>query len=133
MLSFWLAYILTRPLGANIGDWLASLNVSQNPGDPTGLAQGHVHHQPGLPRPDPGGGGLPDGDALGRDRDSRGDPRRTGHQQPAQGAHRAGRRRTAGRRHRGPAGLGARPAARRPGGGGRRHLRRPDGSRPARR
>ena len=24
MLSFWLAYILTRPLGANIGDYLAS-------------------------------------------------------------------------------------------------------------
>ena len=24
MLSFWLAYILTRPLGANIGDFLAS-------------------------------------------------------------------------------------------------------------
>lgn len=24
VLSFWLAYILTRPLGANIGDWLAS-------------------------------------------------------------------------------------------------------------
>ena len=23
VLSFWLAYILTRPLGANIGDWLA--------------------------------------------------------------------------------------------------------------
>ncbi len=22
MLSFWLAYILTRPLGANLGDWL---------------------------------------------------------------------------------------------------------------
>ena len=24
VLSFWLAYILTRPLGANLGDWLAS-------------------------------------------------------------------------------------------------------------
>lgn len=24
VLSFWLAYILTRPLGANIGDYLAS-------------------------------------------------------------------------------------------------------------
>ena len=24
MLSFWLAYILTRPLGANIGDYLGS-------------------------------------------------------------------------------------------------------------
>ncbi|WP_030747195.1 hypothetical protein [Streptomyces sp. NRRL S-31] len=40
VLSFWLAYILTRPLGANIGDWLASPKVAQNPGDPTGLALG---------------------------------------------------------------------------------------------
>ncbi|MGW3099559.1 hypothetical protein ACWDCC_39630 [Streptomyces sp. NPDC001102] len=34
-----LAYILTRPLGANIGDWLASPKVAQ-PGEPTGLALG---------------------------------------------------------------------------------------------
>ncbi|MGW5429279.1 COG4705 family protein [Streptomyces sp. NPDC004059] len=40
VLSFWLAYILTRPLGANIGDWLASPKVAQNPGEPTGLALG---------------------------------------------------------------------------------------------
>ncbi|MFI6470838.1 hypothetical protein ACIBL5_11385 [Streptomyces sp. NPDC050516] len=40
VLSFWLAYILTRPLGANIGDWLASPKAAQNPGDPTGLALG---------------------------------------------------------------------------------------------
>ncbi|MFE4859807.1 hypothetical protein [Streptomyces sp. NPDC056670] len=40
VLSFWLAYILTRPLGANIGDWLASPKVAQNPGDPTGLELG---------------------------------------------------------------------------------------------
>lgn len=40
VLSFWLAYILTRPLGANIGDWLASPKVAENPGDPTGLALG---------------------------------------------------------------------------------------------
>ncbi|HEX4791955.1 MAG TPA: hypothetical protein VH372_26045 [Actinospica sp.] len=40
VLSFWLAYILTRPLGANIGDWLASPRVAQNAGDPTGLALG---------------------------------------------------------------------------------------------
>ncbi|QEU90851.1 hypothetical protein [Streptomyces kanamyceticus] len=39
VLSFWLAYILTRPLGANIGDWLASPKVAQ-PGEPTGLALG---------------------------------------------------------------------------------------------
>lgn len=40
VLSFWLAYILTRPLGANIGDWLASPKVAETPGDPTGLALG---------------------------------------------------------------------------------------------
>ncbi|MFF0087795.1 hypothetical protein ACFYR1_50565 [Streptomyces canus] len=39
VLSFWLAYILTRPLGANIGDWLGSPKVAQ-PGEPTGLALG---------------------------------------------------------------------------------------------
>lgn len=39
VLSFWLAYILTRPLGANIGDWLAAPKVAQ-PGEPTGLALG---------------------------------------------------------------------------------------------
>jgi uncharacterized membrane-anchored protein len=40
VLSFWLAYILTRPLGANIGDWLASPKVAANPGDPVGLGLG---------------------------------------------------------------------------------------------
>ncbi|MFA3842502.1 MULTISPECIES: COG4705 family protein [Streptomyces] len=40
VLSFWFAYILTRPLGANIGDWLASPKVAQSPGEPTGLALG---------------------------------------------------------------------------------------------
>lgn len=40
VLSFWLAYILTRPLGANIGDWLASPKVSANPADPVGLGLG---------------------------------------------------------------------------------------------
>jgi uncharacterized membrane-anchored protein len=40
VLSFWLAYILTRPLGANIGDWLASPKVAANPGDPIGLGLG---------------------------------------------------------------------------------------------
>ncbi|MET8137201.1 hypothetical protein [Streptomyces sp. NPDC005251] len=39
VLSFWLAYIMTRPLGANIGDWLGSPKVAQ-PGEPTGLALG---------------------------------------------------------------------------------------------
>ncbi|MGW0966641.1 COG4705 family protein [Streptomyces sp. NPDC002516] len=40
VLSFWLAYILTRPLGANIGDWLAAPKVAAGPGEPTGLALG---------------------------------------------------------------------------------------------
>ena len=40
VLSFWLAYILTRPLGANIGDWLASPKVAANPGEPVGLDLG---------------------------------------------------------------------------------------------
>ncbi|BBH17278.1 hypothetical protein Back2_15650 [Nocardioides baekrokdamisoli] len=40
VLSFWLAYILTRPLGANIGDWLAAPKVAVNAGDPTGLGLG---------------------------------------------------------------------------------------------
>jgi uncharacterized membrane-anchored protein len=40
VLSFWLAYILTRPLGANIGDWLASPKLAANPGDPVGLGLG---------------------------------------------------------------------------------------------
>lgn len=36
VLSFWLAYILTRPLGANLGDWLAS------PSDQHGLGLGYA-------------------------------------------------------------------------------------------
>jgi uncharacterized membrane-anchored protein len=32
VLSFWLAYVLTRPLGANLGDWLASPRSSQGLG-----------------------------------------------------------------------------------------------------
>jgi uncharacterized membrane-anchored protein len=32
VLSFWLAYILTRPLGANLGDWLASPHASRGLG-----------------------------------------------------------------------------------------------------
>ncbi len=32
VLSFWLAYVLTRPLGANLGDWLASPRASQGLG-----------------------------------------------------------------------------------------------------
>jgi hypothetical protein len=44
VLSFWLAYILTRPLGANLGDWL---------GFPDGRSRprfGYRHHQRDLPR-----------------------------------------------------------------------------------
>lgn len=40
VLSFWLAYILTRPLGANIGDWLASPKVATSPAEPVGLGLG---------------------------------------------------------------------------------------------
>jgi len=40
VLSFWLAYILTRPLGANIGDWLASPKVATNLAEPVGLGLG---------------------------------------------------------------------------------------------
>ncbi|HJP73745.1 MAG TPA: hypothetical protein VJ914_05725 [Pseudonocardiaceae bacterium] len=40
VLAFWLAYVLTRPLGANIGDWLGSPKVAENPGDPVGLGLG---------------------------------------------------------------------------------------------
>jgi len=40
VLSFWLAYILTRPLGANIGDFLGSPAQPANPGDPVGLGLG---------------------------------------------------------------------------------------------
>ncbi|WP_232679716.1 hypothetical protein [Nocardioides sp. R-C-SC26] len=32
VLSFWLAYVLTRPLGANIGDWLATPNSAHGLG-----------------------------------------------------------------------------------------------------
>ena len=32
VLSFWLAYVLTRPLGANLGDWLASPRSGQGLG-----------------------------------------------------------------------------------------------------
>ena len=39
VLSFWLAYILTRPLGANIGDFLGS-PTHDTPGNPTGLGLG---------------------------------------------------------------------------------------------
>ncbi|MGW1431742.1 hypothetical protein [Streptomyces sp. NPDC001108] len=128
MLSFWLACILTRPLGASVGDWLAS------PGDRSdGRAErsraGHLHHQPDLPRSHPGDGDLPDSDAPGRDRARRGGPCRTRHRLPAQGACRAGRLRTSRRRDHGPAALGPWPAAQRPGAGREQHLRRPDGLR----
>jgi uncharacterized membrane-anchored protein len=37
VLSFWLAYILTRPLGANLGDWFASPSTSHGLGLGTAL------------------------------------------------------------------------------------------------
>lgn len=37
MFPFWLAYVLTRPQGADVGDRLASPNLAQ-PGEPAGLA-----------------------------------------------------------------------------------------------
>ncbi|MBO0842069.1 MAG: hypothetical protein J2O46_02710 [Nocardioides sp.] len=37
VLAFWLAYILTRPLGANIGDWFASSRAEQGLGLGTAL------------------------------------------------------------------------------------------------
>ncbi|MFE3029820.1 COG4705 family protein [Nocardia tengchongensis] len=37
VLSFWLAYILTRPLGANLGDWLASPRADHGRGLGTAL------------------------------------------------------------------------------------------------
>ncbi|KAB7761217.1 hypothetical protein [Mycolicibacterium mucogenicum] len=40
VLSFWLAYILTRPLGANLGDWLASPRSAHGLGLGYGLTSG---------------------------------------------------------------------------------------------
>ncbi|MEO9326080.1 hypothetical protein ABFT23_21490 [Nocardioides sp. C4-1] len=40
VLAFWAAYVLTRPLGANIGDWLASSRAEQGLGLGTALTSG---------------------------------------------------------------------------------------------
>ncbi|MDX1881153.1 hypothetical protein ACJH6J_23025 [Mycobacterium sp. SMC-18] len=40
VLSFWLAYILTRPLGANLGDWLATPRSAHGLGLGYGLTSG---------------------------------------------------------------------------------------------
>lgn len=40
VLSFWLAYILTRPLGANLGDWLATPRSAHGIGLGYGLTSG---------------------------------------------------------------------------------------------
>ena len=53
VLSFWLAYILTRPLGANLGDWFASPSSEQ------GLGFGYRAHQRDLPHRDPRYGRVP--------------------------------------------------------------------------
>lgn len=52
--AFWLAYILTRPLGASIGDYLAQ------PRDVGGVGAGYNRDERSLPGGDPGPGGLPD-------------------------------------------------------------------------
>ena len=65
VLSFWLAYILTRPLGANLGDWLAL------PDGPKGPGPRHRRHQRHLPDRDPGHRRLPDGDPSRRHREAR--------------------------------------------------------------
>ncbi|GFG51876.1 hypothetical protein CQY20_07475 [Mycolicibacterium agri] len=40
VLAFWLAYILTRPLGANLGDWLASPTTDHGVGLGTAVTSG---------------------------------------------------------------------------------------------
>jgi len=75
VLAFWLAYTLTRPLGASLGDYLSQ---------PTevGGESGHRYHQPALPGGDPGARGLPDSD---QDR-----PHSAGPHQPGAGQRREG-------------------------------------------
>ncbi|CAM5411558.1 hypothetical protein SVIOM342S_10420 [Streptomyces violaceorubidus] len=58
--SFWIAYILTRPLGASIGDYL-----SQPTGD-GGLRVRHRRHQRALPGRHPRPGGVPGREPQGR-------------------------------------------------------------------
>ena len=53
ILAFWIAYILTRPLGASIGDYLSQ------PRADGGLGLGTTRHERDLPAHDPGGGRLP--------------------------------------------------------------------------
>ena len=62
VLCFWLAYILTRPLGANIGDFLASPARRRRTGP------GNAGHQRAVPRHHPRDGHLSDRDAEGQDR-----------------------------------------------------------------
>ena len=64
-LALWLAYILTRPLGANLGDFLA---LSKSEGG-LGLGTACDHHH--LSRSDPGDGHLPHCHPQRRDRASR--------------------------------------------------------------
>ena len=55
VLSFWLAYILTRPLGASLGDGFSQARDRRRPGP------GHHGHQRRLPRRHPGRRHLPRG------------------------------------------------------------------------
>lgn len=59
--SFWIAYILTRPLGASMGDPLAA-DRRRRPGP------GHHGHQRAVPRGHPRSGGVPVDDPQGRHR-----------------------------------------------------------------
>ena len=58
VLCFWLAYILTRPLGANIGDYLASDRRRR-------AGPGHAGDEPAVPRSDRGHRGVLDRDQEG--------------------------------------------------------------------
>ena len=64
ILSFWLAYILTRPLGASIGDYLASADRRRRP------RPRHEPDQRHLPQRDPRAGRLPGDLQARRDRGS---------------------------------------------------------------
>ncbi len=59
ILAFWMAYILTRPLGASIGDYLSQ------PKSDGGLGLGHHDDEPDLPRRDRDRRRVPDQDEEG--------------------------------------------------------------------
>ena len=83
VLAFWLAYILTRPLGASIGDYLSQPTRRRRarPGDDRDERR--------VPVRDPRRRRLPDGDEAGRDRV---EPRRRRGREPRRPCARARRR-----------------------------------------